>query len=116
MKIAPRKFLITTMIAAVVSLLLLMLTSNAWVIMVSLSLLGLTCANIFAIAFGGALKVNASKTNEISALMVTGIAGGALLPPVMGFIADAANQLVSLSVLLLALIYILLSAVYVMKK
>jgi fucose permease len=115
-KIAPRKFLITTMIAAVASLILLMLTGSAWVIMVSLFLLGLTCANIFAIAFGGALKVNPAKTNEISALMITGVAGGALLPPVMGFIADATNQLVSLSVLVAALVYILLSAVYVMKK
>jgi fucose permease len=115
-KIAPRKFLITTMIGAVASLILLMLTGNAWIIMVSLSLLGLTCANIFAIAFGGALKVNPSKTNEISALMITGIAGGAFLTPLLGVIAEATNQLVSLSVLLVALVYILLSAVYVMKK
>ncbi|MDR0863771.1 MAG: MFS transporter [Candidatus Symbiothrix sp.] len=115
-KIVPRKFLITTMIAAVASFILLMLTGNAWVIMVSLALLGLTCANIFAIAFSGALKVDATKTNEISALMITGVAGGALLSPLMGVIADATNQLVSLSVLLVALIYILLSAVYVMKK
>ncbi|GHT59859.1 MFS transporter [Bacteroidia bacterium] len=115
-KIAPRKFLITTMLAAVVSFILLMLTSNVWVIMVSLALLGLTCANVFAIAFSGALKVDASKTNEISALMITGVAGGALLPPVMGFVADATNQLISLSVLLVALVYILLAAVSVMKK
>ncbi|GAP72826.1 hypothetical protein SAMD00024442_45_9 [Candidatus Symbiothrix dinenymphae] len=115
-KIAPRKFLITTMLAAVASFILLMLTSNAWVIMVCLALLGLTCANVFAIAFSGALKVDASKTNEISALMITGVAGGALLPPVMGFVADATNQLISLSVLLVALVYILLAAVSVMKK
>jgi fucose permease len=115
-KISSRKFLLTTMIAAVASFILLMLTGNAWIMMLSLALLGLTCANIFAIAFSGALKVDADKTNEISALMITGVAGGALLPWVMGVISDASNQLVSLSVPLLALIYILIAAVYVMKK
>jgi fucose permease len=79
-------------------------------------LLGLTCANTFAIAFSGALKVDATKTNEISALMITGVAGGALLSPLMGAIADAGNQLVSLSVPLAALAYILFSAVYIIKK
>jgi fucose permease len=115
-KIAPRQFLIVTMITAIAAFILLMLTSNAWIIMVSLALLGLTCANIFAIALAGALKIDSGKTNEISALMITGVAGGAVLPWVMGFIADASNQLVSLTIPLAALVYILLSAVYVMKK
>jgi fucose permease len=115
-KIAARQFLIVTMITAIAAFILLMLTSNAWIIMVSLALLGLTCANIFAIALAGALKIDSGKTNEISALMITGVAGGALLPWVMGFIADASNQWVSLTIPLAALVYILLSAVYVMKK
>jgi fucose permease len=78
--------------------------------------LGLTCANVFVIALACALKVDSTKTNEISALMITGIAGGAFLPPLMGAIADASNQLISLSIPLAALVYILLAAVYLVKK
>jgi fucose permease len=115
-KISPRKFLITTMIAAVAVFAALMLIGNSWVIMGSITLLGLLCANVFVIALSCALKEDSSKTNEISALMITGIAGGALLPPLMGAIADASNQLLSLSIPLLALVYILLAAIYLVKK
>jgi fucose permease len=115
-KISPRKFLITTMIAAVAVFIVLMLTGNSWVIMGCITLLGLFCANVFVIALACALKEDSTKTNEISALMITGIAGGALLPPLMGAIADTSNQLLSLSVPLAALVYILLAAVYMVKK
>jgi fucose permease len=48
--------------------------------------------------------------------MIMGVAGGALIPPVMGAIADASNQWTSLFVLLAALIYILTSSIYVIKN
>ena len=115
-RVSSRKFLISTMLAAVIAFVFLMLAGNVWAIMAGLVIVGLMCANVFAIVFSGAIQTDPSKTNEISALMIMGVAGGALLPPIMGIISDVSNQLISLSVPLAALLYILFAAYYVIKK
>ena len=115
-RISSRKFLINTMLAAVIVFVFLMLTSHVWAIMISLAVVGLMCANVFAIVFSGALQTDPDKTNEISALMITGVAGGALLPPLMGIVSDASSQLISLFIPLAALVYILVTAYFVIKK
>ena len=115
-RVSSRKFLISTMLMAVVTFIIVMLTGQAWVIMTCLILVGLMCANVFAIAFSNAILTDPSKTNEISALMIMGVAGGALLPPLMGVVSDASSQLVSLFVPLAALVYILVSAFYAIRN
>ena len=115
-RVSSRKFLITTMLAAIAAFIPLMLSGHAWAIMASLTFVGLMCANVFAIVFSNALQIDSSKTNEISALMIMGVAGGALLPPLMGIVSDASSQLFSLFIPLVALMYILISAYYVIKK
>ena len=115
-RISSRKFLISTMMAAVVAFIFLMLTGHVWVIMTCLTIVGLMCANVFAIVFSGALQTDPSKTNEISALMIMGVAGGALLPPLMGVVSDASSQLISLFIPLAALVYVLVSAYYVIRN
>ena len=115
-RVSSRKFLIFTMIAAIFAFILFMLTGNVWVIMASLSIVGLMCANVFAIVFSNALQTVPSSTNEVSALMIMGVAGGALIPPIMGVISDASNQLTSLFIPFFALAYILVSAYYVIRK
>lgn len=116
LRISPRKFMLSTLITAILFFAVFMATSSVWILMASLFIVGLTCANVFAIAFGAALEVDPSKTNEISALMIMGVAGGALIPFVMGVVADVTNQFTSLIVLLATLIYILISSIYSIKK
>lgn len=74
--------------------------------MVLLFLIGLTCANIFPYVFSQGMQANREKANEASALMIMGVAGGAVLPVFMGMIADASNQCTSLLIPLAALAYI----------
>ena len=115
-KVSSRKFLISTVVAAIATFIIMMLSTNSWIIMACLLILGLTCANIFTISLSSALRTDSTKANEISALMITGIAGGALAPPLMGVIADSSNQLISLFVPLAALVYILIAAIYAVKN
>lgn len=116
LKISPRKFMLSTLTTAILFFVVFMVTGSVWILMVSLFIVGLTCANVFAIVFGAALETDPSKTNEISALMIMGVAGGALIPPVMGAVADATNQFTSLFVLLATLIYILITSIYTVKR
>jgi len=46
------------------------------------------------------------KTNELSGLMVTAIVGGAIIPPLMGAVADATTITLGFLVPLVAVVYI----------
>lgn len=115
-KFSIRKFLIISMILGVISLVWFINSGNVTILMVSLFIVGLTCANVFPIAFSKAIQHRPEYADEISALMIVGVAGGALIPPVMGILADLTTQKISLLVPLMALIYILYSSIYVIKK
>lgn len=101
------RFLIINMVLALLAFGLFMVSSNSTIVLAGLFLVGLFCANVFPIIFSSAIQSEPSKADEISALMIMGVAGGAILPVFMGGIADVCNQFVSLFVPLLALVYIL---------
>lgn len=101
------RFLIINMVLALLAFGLFMVSSNSTIVLARLFLVGLFCANVFPIIFSSAIQSEPSKADEISALMIMGVAGGAILPVFMGGIADVSNQFVSLFVPLLALVYIL---------
>lgn len=85
---------------------LFLILGNLIGMMVLLFFIGLTCANIFPFVFSQGLQTNREKANEASALMIMGVAGGAILPVFMGMIADASNQCFSLLLPLAVLVYI----------
>ncbi|HPB09873.1 MAG TPA: MFS transporter [Kiritimatiellia bacterium] len=66
-------------------------------------------ANIFPLIFSIAVDAMPDRANEISGLMISAIAGGAILPPVMGWVVDLAdkNQVVGFAVPFAALLFIL---------
>ena len=101
------RFLIINMVLALLAFGLFMVSSNSTIVLAGLFLVGLFCANVFPIIFSSAIQSEPSKADEISALMIMGVAGGAILPVFMGGIADVSNQFASLFVPLLALVYIL---------
>ena len=103
---SSRRFLVVNMIAALFVFTKYMISSDGMIILISLFGVGLFCANVFPIVLSMAIQSEPSKANEISALMIMGVAGGAILPLFMGIIADASNQLFSLFVPLFALVYI----------
>lgn len=102
------KFLTQNMIVAIVVFAVFLLSSNTTILLIALFLIGLSCANVFPIIFSQAIQSEPDKANEISALMIMGVAGGAILPFIMGIVADNSNQLVSLLIPFCALIYILI--------
>ncbi len=115
-RIPARSFMLLSIAGAIVCFGLFMVAGTVWMLMVCLFAVGLLCANVFAVTFAAALRTDTGKTNEISALMIMGVAGGALIPPVMGMVADATDQQTSLVVLLLVLIYLFVGSFFVIKN
>lgn len=115
-RISSLKFITVSLIGTVIVLICFIMSGSIWMAMVSLALLGLNFSNVFSITLSIALQRFPLKTNEISSLMITGIAGGALIPPLLGILSDVGNQLIGFLFLLLLLLYMLWGIVHVVGK
>ena len=114
-KFSARKFFIISMIAAIVGMVILLTMSNLVSILILVFIIGFAVANVFSIIFSAALQKKPERANEISGLMIMGVAGGAVIPPLMGVVSDAMGQGGGLAVLLGAMIYLLFLA-FSLKK
>ncbi len=103
--ISPRKFFVATVLLSVVAL-LGMFSDVAGVVLAGVILAGLGFANIFPLVFSIAVDARPEKTNELAGLMVSAIVGGAIIPPIMGLVADQTSPEFGFVVPLLALLYI----------
>ena len=71
-------------------------------------LIGFTCSSIFPVIYSAALRTRPDKANEISGLMITGVFGGAVIPPLMGAATDViGSQTGSLAVILGCIVYLI---------
>lgn len=101
-----KRMMIWSVLGGIIFMGLFLILGNLIWMMVLLFFIGLTCANIFPFVFSQGLQTNREKANEASALMIMGVAGGAILPVFMGIIADVSNQCFSLLLPLAVLVYI----------
>lgn len=80
-------------------------------ILVAIGCIGFFCSGIFSIIYSVAFKQHPDKENEISGLMIMGVFGGAVIPPVMGLMADAiGTQIGSLLVITICIFYLTICA------
>ena len=78
-----------------------------WGILSMVFVVGFAVANVFSIIFSYALQHRPAKANEISALMIMGVSGGAVVMPFMGVLSDAFGQVAGLIPLLVCMVYLL---------
>ncbi len=109
-KFSARKFFIISMVAAIAGMVVLLTLSNLWAILVFVFVIGFAVANVFSIIFSAAIQKKPERANEISGLMIMGVAGGAVIPPLMGVVSDSMGQAGGLAVLLFAMVYLLFTA------
>ncbi len=86
--ISPQKFLLATVLLSIAGVLGLLLAGSPAAAVVSIALVGMGFANIFPLVFSIAVNRMPQRSNEISGLMVTAIVGAAIVPPLMGLLAD----------------------------
>jgi len=101
----PEKFLLITSILSILGILGLFI-GNAIISVVSVVIIGFSFANVFPLIFSITVDRLPEKTNELSGLMITAIVGGALLPPIMGFLQDLTNVTIGFLVPLAAICYV----------
>jgi MFS transporter, FHS family, L-fucose permease len=103
-------FFVVTCMLSIVGLLCVFAPSST-VALVGFLLIGLGFANIFPLIFSIVIDSMPSEANALSGLMVTAIVGGAILPPLMGLVADGTHSMqIAFLVPLAAILYISFTA------
>ena len=106
-RVDENKYFKVNMVAAAAVLVALFFVTGQIGILVMIGLLGAFCSSIFPIIYSAAMRAHPDKANEISGLMVTGVSGGAAIPPAMGILADAVgSQAGSIIVIFVCAIYL----------
>lgn len=101
------KYLKINLFLAVASMAFLFFVRPAWAILAGIGGIGFFCSSVFSVLFSQALKARPEKANEISGFMITGVCGGAVIPPLMGLVTEwVGNQRGSLLVITLCLAYL----------
>ncbi|MCQ2167678.1 MAG: MFS transporter [Bacteroidales bacterium] len=105
------KYLRINTVLAVISIAVLFFAHNIPSILITIGGIGFFCSSIFSVLFSLALKARPDKANEISGFMITGVCGGAVIPPLMGVATDViGNQTGSLIIITICLLYIVFCA------
>lgn len=83
----------------------LFFTTSPTLVLLCVFLSSVGVAAVFSLLFGWAFEHVPQKTNEASSLLVMGVAGGALIPPIMGWMTTHVGARGALTVLLVTLLY-----------
>lgn len=79
------KFLRLTTLLAIAAIALMIYNDSMSALLILIAFIGLCIANVFSIIFSTALNDFPKSANELSGLMMMGVSGGALIPPIMGY-------------------------------
>ena len=109
-KFSGKKFYVGSMIVGVFAMTLMLFVTNIWGISLLIFCMGFTIANVFSIIFSAALKRLPEEANELSGLLIMGVAGGAIVPPIMGLVSDSFGQIGAMVILLFSMIYLLVNS------
>ncbi|MDR2921314.1 MAG: MFS transporter [Tannerella sp.] len=106
LKYSEKKFFKYSVFLAVIGLIAMLFTENVWAMLACVVIFGLGYANLFSILFSLSLKRVPDKANEVSALLIMGVSGGAILTPILGVTSDwFGTQLAALAVIAVVWIY-----------
>ncbi len=114
-RIAPKRLLLLTILMALTGLIFIFSSSFAFTL-IGIFFVGLGFANIFPLIFSITIEHLPEHTNELSGLLVSAIAGGAFIPPVMGMVADVTSIQAAFVVPVLCLSYLLFVAILNNRK
>lgn len=110
-KFSGRMYFIISMLVAIPAFVVMLVLGNLWAILTLIFIIGFAIANVFSIIFSAALKLKPESANQVSGLLIMGVAGGAFIPWIMGVTSDSFGQVGGLVLLLAGLGYLLFNAI-----
>ena len=105
-KISEMKYFRINILAAIAAILVLAFYEDATVNLICVGGIGFFCSCIFSIIYSMAVQRMPEKANLISGLMITAVAGGGAVTPLIGAATDAAGITAGVCVLLICAFYL----------
>lgn len=111
MKLPERRFFSVSVFVALAGLVGMIFLHDLWAVLACVAVFGVGYANLFSIIFSISMQRVPERANEVSALLIVGVAGGAVIPPVLGVITDSFGSqgaaIVALSIVWLYLVFLI---------
>lgn len=105
-KIAEMKYFKINILLAIGVILILAFVENEIVNLVSIGAIGFLASCIFPIIYSMAVQSRPEKANQISGLMITAVAGGGAVTPLIGVATDAVGIIGGVFVILACILYL----------
>lgn len=105
-RIAEIQYFRANILMCVVVLLLLMFIDDSVVDILCIGAIGFFGSSVFSIIYSMALQARPDKANQISGLMITAIAGGGVVSPIIGFAMGKMGVIGGVGVILLCVLYL----------
>ena len=105
-RVAGVKYFRFNIVACIVALLVLIGVDNDAVNMICVGAVGFFASSVFAIIYSMALQVFPEKANQISGLMITAVAGGGIVTPIIGFAIGSVGVIGGVVVILACVLYL----------
>lgn len=109
-KIAGSLYFRVNILACFLSLLILIVTNHPTVNLLCIGGIGFFASSVFSIIYSLAFQECPSKMNQISGLMITAVAGGGVVTPILGLAIDMAGITAGLFVVLFCVVYLMYCA------
>lgn len=84
-RIAEVKYFRVNIVACIISLAVLTVVKEATVNLICIGAVGFFASSVFSIIYSMAFQARPDRANQISGLMITAVAGGGIVTPVIGF-------------------------------
>lgn len=99
-------YLRINILCAVIAILALMFIFSPQANVVFIAAIGFFASSVFSIIYSMALQEDFKRGNEISGLMITGVSGGAVITPILGFFIEKFGMIGGISVILVCAFYL----------
>ncbi len=115
-KMSSSKYYKIHILTALAALVALIFAQGEVAVLALVGLVGFACSSIFAVIYSMAISARPDKANEISGLMITGVFGGAVAPPLMGIATDVIGSQVGSIFVIIGCVCYLTFCAFAMKK
>lgn len=105
-RISGMKYFRVNIIACIVALLVLVMIKNDVVNLVCIGAVGFFASSVFSIIYAMALQARSDKANQVSGLLITAVAGGGIVTPVIGLAIGTVGILGGICVILVCVLYL----------
>ncbi len=115
-RFSSKKFFIVSSIGTLLAIIAFIYSATPSFALTFMFLIGLICSNIYPLIFSLSIKRYENRASEISGLMIMAVSGGALIPPIVGWVSDLSNVTIAMYIFLICAGYLLFLSVYALKK